>query len=68
MTAVTATGSGGEMIAPSTRADVQGSAGTSACATAATVHIVAMTRPIERREIERRFLRKSRQDVLMAVQ
>src|SRR5262245_54133378 len=68
VTAATATASGGDTIAPSTKADGQGSAGTSACATAATAAIVTRTRPTESSEIERRCHRKSRQDVLKADQ
>ena len=54
--AVAATASGGETIAPRTRATGHGTPGTSAWTAAATAVVVAMTRPTARSVIERRFV------------
>ena len=48
-TAVAATGSGGETIAPSTNASGQPTIGARKCTTAATAHIVTTTSPVARR-------------------
>ena len=61
--AVAATASGGETMAPRTRAAGHGTPGTRATTTAATAAVVATTRPTARSVIEKRFARKSRHDV-----
>ena len=61
-TAVAATASVGETMAPSTKAASHDIPGTTAWATVATTPIVASTSPIERSEIDRRFVRSSRSD------
>ncbi len=61
--AVAAMASGGETIAPSTRATGHAIPGTSAWTAAATAVVVAMTSPTARSVIEKRFVRKSRHEV-----
>jgi hypothetical protein len=66
VTAVAATASGGETIAPSTNAAAHGRSGTIQCATAATAQVVNSTSPMASSEIGRRLALKSRQLVSSA--
>ena len=63
MTAVAATASGGDTIAPSTNATGQLMPGTTAWATQATAVVVTTTRPTASSAIGRRLAAKSRHDV-----
>lgn len=65
-TAVAATASGGETMAPSTRATDQGKPGNRPRAVMATAPVVITTRPMARVEIGRRLARKSRHEVKIA--
>ncbi len=67
VTAVAATASGGDTIAPSTNATGQVIPGISACATQATAVVVTTTRPMASRAIGRLLAAKSRHDVNQAV-
>ena len=66
VTAVAATASGGETIAPSTNATGQLMPGMTACAIQATAVVVTTTRPIASNAIGRRLAAKSRHDVNQA--
>ena len=63
VTAVAATASGGDTIAPSTNATSQLIPGITACAAQATAVVVATTRPMASCEIGRLLAAKSRHDV-----
>src|SRR5687768_1872564 len=62
--AVAATASGGETMAPRTKAAARGRPGTRAVATRATAAVVKRTRPTARRVMGRRLARKCRQVVM----
>ena len=62
MTAVAATGSVGETIAPSANAAAHGSPATTAWATTATETVVTSTSPTASVEIGRKSARRSRSD------
>src|SRR5262245_28554295 len=66
VTAVAATASGGDTIAPSTNATGQLIPGITACATHATAVVVTTTRPIASSAIGRVLAAKSRHDVNQA--
>ena len=66
VTAVAATASGGDTIAPSTNATGQLIPGISACATHATAVVVTTTRPMASSAIGRLLAAKSRHDVNQA--
>jgi hypothetical protein len=63
---VAATASGGEMMAPSTKAAAQGTEGTISFSAAPTASVVAITRPIASRLIGRIWALKSFQEVSSA--
>ena len=63
VTAVAATASGGDTIAPSTNATCQLIPGMNVCATQATAVVVATTRPMASSAIGRLLAAKSRHDV-----
>ena len=65
-TAVAATASGGETMAPSAKQTAQGAPGTSHLSASPTASVVVATRPIASSRIGRSFARKSRHDVSIA--
>src|SRR5579875_683078 len=66
VTAVAATASGGETMAPSARATGQVKPGITATAMAAMPTVVNITQPVARKAMGRRLLRKSFQEVVQA--
>ncbi len=68
MTAIAATGSGGETMAPSVNAAAQVNSGVSACATTATAAMVRSTSSVPNRRMGQRFARKSRSELVSAAQ
>src|SRR5256885_620405 len=64
--AVAATASGGDTIAPKTKAAAQGTSGISALSAARTTSVVASTRPMASSEMVRRFALKPRHEVSSA--
>src|SRR6266545_3112241 len=66
-TAVTAIGSVGDTIAPSTKAALHDRLPIASWATTATTHMVATTSPMESRLISRTFVRRSRREVKYAL-
>ena len=64
--AVAATASGGDTMAPNTKAAAQGMSGIRNLSVAPTASVVTITRPIASRPIGRRLALKSRQEVSSA--
>ena len=65
---VTASASVGATTAPRVNAAAQENPGMNSCATAATPHVVAITRPSARNEIARTFVRRSFSEVKKAAE
>src|SRR5688572_31755382 len=64
--AAAATASGGEMIAPSTKASGQPNSGMKVCAIHATAHVVKITHPVASSVMGRFAFLKSTQEVVQA--